>query len=927
MLSTSGDTDGSPRPRRVLPGRAGTVARLAADATSARTPPLLLVTGPGGIGRSALLAAVRETLTERGVRVLDLRLARNERDRHHALAARLAAELGTLHRAEDGRRPAHTAPVAPQPEAGRDLTAALRSAVASGETLVVLIDDLQWADAASRGTLLARIRSLTGGPVTFVCGYRTTPGGTARDRAALDRLRAAGLVRVVPLRPLCSAEVDTLVAHTVRARPSAALAARLRRDCRGVPAAVLAAVAGYRREGALRVLQRHACLTSPERPPAVPDDLPLVEHLRHLGDRPWSVAKALAVLHPLGPPAVGLIARALETDEEEVREQLELLRAEGVLWCAGGRWRFRLPLLGYALAGCLGQFERRRLSQLAVTAVWAGEAVADDHVLAEHLVTAGRFVDSRRAAGELVTRGRAALLHDGHHAVRWLRAALDLTTEPEQRAAALLLHATACCIHLRHAEAMESAWTVLSRYTGLVTSEDLFDMEAIWVVSAAGVSDTTALAALAEERWRTLPGGEGHRIVARCLALCHLERWREAVDHLTATREIWSRENDLVAAVGQVVSETGAALLGRTAALDRSVDDPTRYPLWHRGGRHRFQRLTSLARVLMQFNELDRAEALLAGHHLPSGYRPIPDRVVADSHAGHWDRALDLARTALAADTWVGELTSHTMASRELSTILAARGRLTEARAVIEQAKSVHSLLLHLLAVPESEWEQILGGRERSLQVITEALALAGERGLVVGTDELWLRRAEAELVTGDPAAARRSVAEVIRVAELTGTSRAQLCRHIGVAMMEGDRTASAEAVRLARRRNQPLELADTLQTVVRLGQADPALLREAYGLYGDLDALMRKAQLRNLMREQNISVPDRSATTSENERLLAVLVTEGLTNREMSIALGCSEKSVESRLTRLFKRAGYRSRVELASAILTGDYPVGRPG
>ncbi|MCK1812910.1 hypothetical protein MTQ13_01220 [Streptomyces sp. XM4011] len=46
-----------------------------------------------------------------------------------------------------------------------------------------------------------------------------------------------------------------------------------------------------------------------------------------------------------------------------------------------------------------------------------------------------------------------------------------------------------------------------------------------------------------------------------------------------------------------------------------------------------------------------------------------------------------------------------------------------------------------------------------------------------------------------------------------------------------------------------------------------------------------------------------------------------------MSIALGCSEKSVESRLTRLFKRAGYRSRVELASAILTGDYPVGRPG
>jgi DNA-binding NarL/FixJ family response regulator len=59
----------------------------------------------------------------------------------------------------------------------------------------------------------------------------------------------------------------------------------------------------------------------------------------------------------------------------------------------------------------------------------------------------------------------------------------------------------------------------------------------------------------------------------------------------------------------------------------------------------------------------------------------------------------------------------------------------------------------------------------------------------------------------------------------------------------------------------------------------------------------------------------------AENERLLATLVTDGLTNRELATVLGASEKSVEGRLSRLFQRTGYRSRVELASAVLTGDY------
>lgn len=162
---------------------------------------------------------------------------------------------------------------------------------------------------------------------------------------------------------------------------------------------------------------------------------------------------------------------------------------------------------------------------------------------------------------------------------------------------------------------------------------------------------------------------------------------------------------------------------------------------------------------------------------------------------------------------------------------------------------------------------------------------------------------------------------EVSRVAGLLGTGRARMCHLLAKAVVHRDHAAADEAVRLVRRRAQPLEQADTMSMVVRHGLADPSLLHEAYALYGDLDALLRRAQMRPLMHEHRLTM-ERKSLTTENERLLATLVAEGLTNRELAVVLGGSEKSVESRLGRLFKRTGYRSRVELASAMLTGEYP-----
>ncbi|MFD0801381.1 helix-turn-helix transcriptional regulator, partial [Streptomonospora algeriensis] len=447
------------------------------------------------------------------------------------------------------------------------------------------------------------------------------------------------------------------------------------------------------------------------------------------------------------------------------------------------------------------------------------------------------------------------------------------------------------------------------------------EIEMIYVISLGGTFDIRALTEICDGGWRTLPGGEGHRIVVWCVVLCHLDRWREAHEILESRREVWSRDVDFVAALGQLISECTAAFLGSTEAFDRAVAAPCDWPLWEKGARHRFERLAQLARTLMLFGERDRAEGMLAAYEPPTGYWPVPDRVVMNSQAGHWAPALDLVRLSLATGLTVGDLPSHTLMWRETSIILGARGQLTRAREAIERAQSAQSLMLHLLAVPEAYLSRVLGAPERVGRIVADALAYAEERGLVVGTDELWLMTALAEAEGGDPVAAQRYVEETKKVAELLGTARAELCHLLATAVVHRDRAAAAEAVRFARRRALPLELADAIGVLVRHGLAEVSLLHEAYAVYGDLGALLRRAKARNLMREHGAAMPRRADVVAENERLLATLVTEGLTNRELAVVLGDSEKSVESRLSRMFKRTGYRSRSELASAMLTGEY------
>lgn len=916
-----------------LVGRDRAVAEILRTIESSAAP-LVLVTGPAGIGRTAVLDAVAAAVEERGRRTVRVRAPSEERSQPAELTLRLASELGALGKtgrpADEARangaasRRRHLAGLI----AGADLAPVVASraatmmatAVLGHGNVVAVLDDLQWIDLDSLAVLEPLLRQLSGTSVTCVAGLRRPAfsGAPAGGEIVVDRLVREGLATVVPLHTLDSAEVTAVAAAGLQARPTESLVAELVRVSAGIPGALVAAVDGYRAADAIRITDRHAYLVRGNTSPMLPERHPLFAPIHRLGPLAWSVAKAAAALHPLGPAVTALIGEAVGIGEHETRRVLHLLRAEGVLAYGRptGTWRFPVPVLAAALTGRLGPYERRQLARIAVTAVWDGTAGCDDpDYVADQVAAAGRLVDPERAGAQLLTRAAENLLHDGHRAATWLRAAADLTTDRVRRAGVLFLHAAACCIHGDFAAGARSSTALLRDHPTDLPASMHQELQMIHVVALRGIGDTAAL-----ERIVSAPDGvPEHLVVTRAAALGLLDRWRDAHELLSATRSEWTTD-DVSADLGQIFLSGSALWLGRPELFEKGLVTPNQWRLNH-VDRHHLERVVSQARLLLVLGESGRAEGLLTEEGVPVEQLPLSDRSVLSSLRGHWKVALDQARQSIASGTALGYEPGHVVMHEWAATMLLAAGQPARARALLTAAQTAAPTMTHLLDAPAAALDRLLGAPEQARRRLTAGLRAASERGVVIGTESLLRQLADLAVERGDTGTARGHLAQLDRVAEAVGSGRPTLLALLVRATLDRDGGAAAEALRLARERDQPFELAATIHGLVRRGLAAPALLGEAYELLGGLGALLHRAWLRNLMREHDIVVPGRQETVVENQLLLAGLVTEGLSNRQLAAVLQASEKSVEGRLSRLFTRTGYRSRVELAAAMLTGEY------
>ncbi|MFG1719918.1 ATP-binding protein [Micromonospora chalcea] len=434
---------------------------------------LALVTGEPGIGKTTLVSAAADEARRRGALVLGAacwdsdtapdywpwvqvlrRLARSAGDTsgaREAVDAGLAALLGERP-AGEGDEPGDDGD--PAGDDGRaefdrhDAVTAALVAVAHYRPVVVVLDDLHWADPASVRLLQFVTRHTWFERLLFVGTYRDAEveSGEHPLRPLLVPLSAKATT--VTLTGLGRDEVAALMTRTAGREPGADLVAEVHRRTGGNPFFVEQTARLWHTDGLTDTIA-----------PGVREVV-----RRRLDQLPAPVVEALTVAAVLGHEFDrGTVAACVPAPVAQVDRMLgRAAAARLVLPRGGGRYVFVHDLVRETLYDGLAADARRARHAGVVRAVDRSDALADalsPAHLARHAWLAGADLDPVRAGDLLVTAARDAagrLAVD--ESVRHYRRALELPGEPAPRVR-LLLELAGLLHHIGPAEEVERLLT------------------------------------------------------------------------------------------------------------------------------------------------------------------------------------------------------------------------------------------------------------------------------------------------------------------------------------------------------------------------------------------------------------------------------------------------------------------------------------
>jgi DNA-binding SARP family transcriptional activator len=406
-----------------------------------------------------------------------------------------------------------------------DAMARLVAGAGHRQPLLLVIEDVHWADASSLRAL-AHLVSVSDAPVLVLVTRRTAAGPRSDALvAALAALTRAGALRI-RLDGLAAGDVTTLLGrHVGGAGPE--LGAVVAERTGGNPLFVIE----------FGRLLRAAGVTDPERAARVPAPDGVADVLRvRLGGLPEPARELLAVAAVAGrdiDPA--LIAAASGATAADVLDALDTADAAGLVRAADGRGTFAHALVRETLYGDLAAARRTRLHAALAGALESrlpGDPerraeVAHHYRMAaplgpgyaakavEHLAAAARTADERHAAQESVELWRQAVattgLTSGPDPVR------QLTLLSAQAAAEMRLGGTADARrHVAEAIAigrLAGRWELAGQAAAVLT-----DGGGVWAWRPYGTADDGMTAAL-RDCLAHLPDGPLAALVLAALQL------------------------------------------------------------------------------------------------------------------------------------------------------------------------------------------------------------------------------------------------------------------------------------------------------------------------------------------------------------------------------------------------------------------------
>jgi tetratricopeptide (TPR) repeat protein len=292
-----------------------------------------------------------------------------------------------------------------------ELTERLSSAV----PVVVLLDDMQWADESTMLLLEHLVPYLPRLPVLYIATYRDVAAdmGEPFQRALARLSRLDGISRIA-LRELRRNEVIALLAKLGRAEPPTAIVDVIYHETGGNPFFVQSIFRHLDEEGLLFDDAGHWRSDLDPDSLAVPESVRLVigQRLKRLGEEAQAILRQAAVMGLRFE--LGLLKGAGSQKSEAVLTAIETAEAAGLAFPASGprsdRYEFSHALVRETLLESLSAPRRQRLHLELADAMEAARGDGDRYTadIARHLYDAGPLADHGRTRRFLFAAGRAA---------------------------------------------------------------------------------------------------------------------------------------------------------------------------------------------------------------------------------------------------------------------------------------------------------------------------------------------------------------------------------------------------------------------------------------------------------------------------------------------------------------------------------------
>ena len=314
-----------------------------------------------------------------------------------------------------------------------------------------------------------------------------------------------------------------------------------------------------------------------------------------------------------------------------------------------------------------------------------------------------------------------------------------------------------------------------------------------------------------------------------------------------------------------------------------------------------------------------------SGHLLPQLYL-LPCLAVFRLIGADLDAAEAISRETneLVAD-WCPELASA-VTHAIVGYVAALRGNLAEAESTVNRASQemwgsgAQVAIADLVAWLIASVHEACGKRDEAFEFMRLVWSIVGAAtGAVVMAADL-VRLA----IPIDPSFAHEVLGELERRAAIAPFARNTLVARRARAVLANDHAGLESVAEGFAELKSTLTVAWVLRdaahaAVARSHPSAEQLIRRSIRMFDDMNAPSASADLRALGRTIGLHLrPTRSRATSdlsEVESLVVKLAVEGLTNREIGEKLFISARTVESHLTKIYMKLGVKNRVQLSAA------------